>query len=485
MRPDARLGAAVLAGKLAATASRGLGRGGGTTVPGDVALAIDPGVLAKLGSTLPRGSVLVTGTNGKTTTTGLIAAVLEASGERVLTNASGANLVFGLVAAAVAQARPMGGARADRAVFEVDELSLERAAVELRPRLAVVLNLLRDQLDRSGELQTTARRIGDGLRRLPEGARIVANADDPLVVAQCEGLPGVVYVGIDADDQVLDAVPHAADARSCPRCGAALTFDRVVLAHCGSYRCTACEFARPEPALTVRRITAPSLDSQRLELSDGTVLSAAVGGVYNAYNLVAAHAAVTTLGVAPDRVAAAVAEFRPRFGRMERFRLHDREMRMLLAKNPAGLDVVLRTADEIGRTRSYLIAINDLVADGRDVSWLWDVDFERLAGSPHRPHVIASGRRAHDLALRLKYAGMDAAQVTIEPDPAAALRLIAARVEPGEEAIVVPTYTAMLELRAVAQRAGAVGAFWAERPGGRTADRRAGPAGGPGGGAPR
>ncbi len=276
MRPDARLGAAVLAGKLAATASRGLGRGGGTTVPGDVALAIDPGVLAKLGSTLPRGSVLVTGTNGKTTTTGLIAAVLGATGERVLTNASGANLVFGLVAAAVAQARPMGGARADRAVFEVDELSLERAVVELRPRLVVVLNLLRDQLDRSGELQTTARRIGDGLRRLPEGARIVANADDPLVVGPCEGLPGVVYVGIDADDQVLDAVPHAADARSCPHCGAALAFDRVVLAHCGSYRCTACDFARPRPALTVRRITATSLDSQRLELCDGTVLSAAV-----------------------------------------------------------------------------------------------------------------------------------------------------------------------------------------------------------------
>ncbi|MEA2615570.1 MAG: hypothetical protein QOE72_1353 [Chloroflexota bacterium] len=459
-RPDARLGAAVLAGKLAATASRGLGRGGGTTIPGDVALAIDPGVLAKLGATLPRGSVLVTGTNGKTTTTGLIAAVLEAAGERVLTNASGANLVFGLVAAAVAGARPLGGARTDRAVFEVDELSLERAVIELRPRLVVVLNLLRDQLDRSGELATTARRIGEGLRRLPPGAQIVANADDPLVVAQCEGLPGVVYVGIDADDQLLDGVPHAADARTCPRCGAPLRFDRVVLAHCGSYRCTRCDFARPRPAVAVRRIAATGLDGQRLELDDGTELCAAVGGVYNAYNLVAAHAAATSLGVAPATVAAAVAGFRPRFGRMERLRLHGRELRILLAKNPAGLDVVLRTADELGHARTYLIAINDLVADGRDVSWLWDVDFERLARSPLRPHVVASGRRAHDLAVRLKYAGLPAGQVTVEPDPAAALRLVAARGEPGEEVMVVPTYTAMLELRAVAQRAGAVSAFW-------------------------
>ena len=460
MRPDARLGAAVLAGKLTAAASRGLRRGGGTTIPGDVALAIDPGVLAKLGAALPRGSALVTGTNGKTTTTGLVAAALEAAGERVLTNPSGANLVFGLVAAAVAQARPLGGARADRAVFEVDELSLERAVLELRPRLAVVLNLLRDQLDRSGELETTARRIGDGLRRLPGGAGVVANADDPLVVAQCEGIDGVVYVGIDADEQLLDGVPHAADARSCPRCGAALHFDRVVLAHCGSYRCTRCDFARPRTAVAVRRITAASLDSQRLELDDGTVLDAAVGGVYNAYNLVAAYAAATTLGVPAATVAGAVARFRPRFGRMERLRLHDRELRMLLAKNPAGLDVVLRTADELGATHNYLIAINDLVADGRDVSWLWDVDFERLARSSHRPHVVASGRRAHDLAVRLKYAGMPADRVTVEADPEAALRLLASRAGPGEEAVVVPTYTAMLELRAVAQRAGAVGAFW-------------------------
>ncbi len=462
MRPDPRLGAAVLAGKLAATASRGLGRGGGTTIPGDVALAIDPEVLAKLGATLPRGSVLVTGTNGKTTTTGLIAAVLEAAGERVLTNASGANLVFGLVAAAVAQARPLGGARTDRAVFEVDELSLERAVIELRPRLVVVLNLLRDQLDRSGELATTARRIGEGLRRLPPGAQIVANADDPLVVAQCEGLPGVVYIGIDADDQLLDGIPHAADARTCPRCDAPLHFDRVVLAHCGSYRCTRCDFARPRPAVAVRRIAATGLDGQRLELDDGTELFAAVGGVYNAYNLVAAHAAAVSLGVSPATVAAAVAGFRPRFGRMERLQLHGRELRILLAKNPAGLDVVLRTADELGHARTYLIAINDLVADGRDVSWLWDVDFERLARSPLRPHVIASGRRAHDLAVRLKYAGLPAEQVTVEPDPAAALRLLAGRAEPGEEVMVVPTYTAMLELRAVAQRAGAVGAFWEE-----------------------
>jgi UDP-N-acetylmuramyl tripeptide synthase len=148
---------------------------------------------------------------------------------------------------------------------------------------------------------------------------------------------------------------------------------------------------------------------------------------------------------------------------MERLRLHDRELRLLLAKNPAGLDVVLRTADELGHARNYLIAINDLVADGRDVSWLWDVDFERLARSPWRPHVVASGRRAHDLALRLKYAGLPAEQVTVEPDPAAALRLVTDRAEPGEEVMVVPTYTAMLALRAVAQRAGAVGAFWEEQ----------------------
>jgi UDP-N-acetylmuramyl tripeptide synthase len=460
MSVDLRLSAAVASGKAAAATSRLLRRGGGTTIPGDVALGVDRGVLRKIAPALRGGTVLVTGTNGKTTTTGLIAGALEAAGERVLSNRSGANLVFGLVAATVADADLRGRPRSDAAVFEVDELHLDRAVVETRPRLVVVLNLLRDQLDRSGELETTAGRIGDALRKLDKDARVVANVDDPLVAGQCRGLANLVPIGVDATDFLLPGLPHAADARACPVCEAPLRFSRVVLAHCGTYSCTACDFARPQPRLALTRIDAPGIDALALDASDGTHLDAAVGGIYNAYNVLAAYAALRILGVPADTARAGIARFSPRFGRQETLRLHGRRMRLLLAKNPAGFDEVLRTADELGHASTYLIALNDRVADGRDVSWIWDVDFERLARSTHQPSIVAAGTRAHDLAVRLKYAGVDMGRVAVEPDPARALQRAAHSGDSTQEVAVLPTYTAMLDLRAVAQRAGAVTAFW-------------------------
>jgi UDP-N-acetylmuramyl tripeptide synthase len=458
--PDLRLSAAVASGKAAAATSRLLRRGGGTTIPGDVALAVDSGVLRKIAPALPGGTVLVTGTNGKTTTTGIIAGALERSGERVLTNRSGANLVFGLVAAAVADVDLRGRPRAHTAVFEVDELHLDRAVEETQPRLVVVLNLLRDQLDRSGELETIAGRIGDALRKLKDSAKVVANVDDPLVAGQVRGLPGLVPIGVDATDFLLPGLPHAADARACPVCNAPLAFSKVVLAHCGTYSCTSCDFSRPAPAYALTRIVAPSVDTLQLDTSDGAHLEAEVGGVYNAYNVLAAYAALRTLGIEQQPAAAGINRFRARFGRQETLRLHDRTMRFLLAKNPAGFDEVLRTADELGHATTYLIAINDRVADGRDVSWLWDVDFERLARTDRNPTVVAAGTRAHDLAVRLKYAGVPPERITVEPDPARALERAAKAAQPHDEIAVLPTYTAMLDLRAVAERAGAVRAFW-------------------------
>src|SRR5581483_2096246 len=411
---------------------------------------------------LPGGTVLITGTNGKTTTTGIVAAALEAGGERVLTNGSGANLVFGIVAAAIADSDLRGRPRSHTAVFEVDELHLDRAVQETNPRLVVVLNLLRDQLDRSGELETTAARIGDALRKLGDHARVVANVDDPLVAGQTRNLPGLVPIGVDATDFLLPGLPHAADARACPVCNMPLSFSRVVLAHCGTYSCTGCDFARPQPAFALTRIEAPSLDELRLATADGATLDAHVGGVYNAYNVLAAYATLRTLGIEKDAAAAGIARFTPRFGRQETLRLHDRTMRFLLAKNPAGFDEVLRTADELGHAATYLIALNDRVADGRDVSWIWDVDFERLARAGRRPRIVAAGTRAHDLAVRLKYAGVPAGDVTVETDPARALHAAASLATAAEEVAVLPTYTAMLDLRSVAERAGAVSAFWAD-----------------------
>ena len=464
MTIDVRLSGAVASGKAAAAASRLLRRGGGTTFPGDVALGVDHGALHKLAQQLRGGTVLVTGTNGKTTTTGLVAGALEAAGHRVLSNRSGANLVFGLAAAAVADADLRGRPRSDIAVFEVDELHLDRAVEETRPRLVVVLNLLRDQLDRSGELETTASRIGAALRKLPDSAKVVANVDDPLVAGQSRGLAGLVPIGVDATDFLLPGLPHAADARACPVCNSPLAFSKVVLAHCGTYSCTRGDFARPAPAYALDRIAAPSIDALDLLVSDGTRLTAGVGGVYNAYNVLAAYAALRTLGLDAEDASRGIAAFSPRFGRQETLRLNGRQLRLMLAKNPAGFDEVLRTADELGHATTYLNALNDRDADGRDVSWIWDVDFERLARGVRPPRIVAAGTRAEDLATRLKYAGLPAAAVSVERDPERALQRAAALAGPDEEVAVLPTYTAMLDLRAVAQRAGAVSHFWQDRP---------------------
>jgi len=464
MSPDVRLGASIAAGKVTSATSRLLRRGGGTTLPGDVARYVDPGVLRKLTARLPGGSVLVTGTNGKTTTTGLIVTALQHAGRRVVTNASGANLIFGVTAAVVADTDARGKPCSDVGVFEIDELALPRAVEEVRPSLVVVTNFMRDQLDRSGELLTTARRVGEALRRLDPAARIVANVDDPHVWTQCEGLANVIGVGIDSDDLLLPGLPHAADARSCPRCDAPLVFQRVVLSHCGTYRCPRGDFGRPHPNVAATHIGASSLDRVSVELSSGLKVEAGVGGVYNVYNVVFAVAALQALGLNDEDIRGGIAAFRPRFGRQESIRLHDREFRFLLAKNPSGFDEVLRTADELGHCATYLVALNDGIADGRDVSWIWDVDFERLARSPRTPHIIVSGRRAADLAVRLKYAGVPTERVAVVDDVTAALSAAAAVGDRTLPVAVLPTYTAMLELRAVAERMGAVGAFWSRSP---------------------
>ena len=458
---DARLGAALAGARAAASASRLLRRGGGTTLPGDVALALDPRALTKLGARLERGAVCITGTNGKTTTTAMIATALRAAGTRVLSNFSGANLVTGVTASAAADSDLGGQPRSQLGVFEVDELSLPRVASALQPRAVIVLGLLRDQLDRFGELETSAARIGAAVAALPASSTVVFNADDPLVAFRCAGVTAyTIPFGIDATEHLLPGLPHTADARFCPRCSHRLRFDRVVLGHCGHYTCENCGFTRPRPALSATHVDTHGLDGVHVALSSGAQLDVAVGGMYNAYNAVAAAATLGLLGLDAAALSASLAAFKPHFGRQERFSVHGRSMRMLLVKNPTGFDEVLRSADELAGAEHYLIALNDGVADGRDISWIWDVDFERLARSPHQPRIVASGRRAEDLALRLKHAGVPADRVRVVADPAASLRAVAAMTPAGTDALVLPTYTAMLELRAVLQRERAVAPFW-------------------------
>jgi lipid II isoglutaminyl synthase (glutamine-hydrolysing) len=448
--------AAVWAGKATGALSRISRLGGGTTLPGDVARAIDPDVLRKLSRDLKHGAIVITGTNGKTTTARLISWLLEGAGHSVVSNRAGANLIFGATAAALERAGVNGRLQADWGVFEIDEASLERAVDEIQPRAAIVLNLFRDQLDRYGELETIAKRIEAALSRLPDESRTVLNADDPRVAEiglNLERKP--LWFGLDDPTVAARELPHAADARTCPRCGASLIFDAVYVGHDGVYRCPNGDFARPAPALTATHIELNGFDSLAMEVS-GLRIELPLGGLYNCYNALAAFAAGTSLALDPAYIADRLHSFRAAFGRQERLEADGRRLNLVLSKNPAGFNETLRTAVDLAGGRYFLIGLNDRRADGTDVSWIWDVDFERLRGRAQV--VVPGGNRARDLAVRLKYAGVEAAPP--ESDPARALDALIEATPRGETAHLLCTYTAMLDLRTELVRRGWAKHYW-------------------------
>jgi UDP-N-acetylmuramyl tripeptide synthase len=448
--------AAVWAGKATGALSRLSRRGGGTTLPGDVARAIDPNVLRKLSQELAQGSIVITGTNGKTTTARLIDWLLEGAGYRVVSNRAGANLIFGATAAALASAGADGRLKQDWGVFEIDEASLPRAVDEIQPRVAIVLNLFRDQLDRYGELESIAKRIESALSRLPEGSRAILNADDPRVAEIGLNLPvPPLWYGLDDRSVAEKELPHAADARTCPKCGSSLRFEAVYVGHDGVYRCPKGDFARPKPDLTATHIKLDGFDGLGLEI-DGTTIELNLGGLYNAYNVLAAFAVGRGLGLERTYMAERLREFRPAFGRQEHLEFRGRNLNLVLSKNPAGFNEALRTAIDLAKGNSFLIGLNDRKADGTDVSWIWDVDFERLRG--HARAVVPAGNRAHDLAVRLKYAGVEA--VEPETDPGRALDALVKATSEGETAHLLCTYTAMLDIRAELVRRGWAKPYW-------------------------
>ena len=476
---NAALWTAVWAGKATAAVSRISGRGGGTTLPGDVARLIDPHVLRKLSRDLKFGSIVITGTNGKTTTARLISWLLEGAGHRVVSNRSGANLIFGVTAATLKSAGSTGHLRADWGVFEIDEASLPKAIDEIQPRAALVLNLFRDQLDRYGELESIAKKIEGALANLPTGSTALLNADDPRVaeIGSSLGQPPL-WFGLDDTTVAEHELPHAADARTCPRCGASLIFDAVYVGHDGVYRCPNGDFQRPTPDITAQKImldgfdnlamtvhstnpnhagenTTPTQPVKRQQSKDQRI-ALPLGGLYNAYNVLAAYAAGITLGLEPAYIAQRLQNFRAAFGRQERMEFRGRHLNLVLSKNPAGFNETLRTAVDLANGNNFLIALNDRKADGTDVSWIWDVDFERLQGKARA--LIPGGNRANDLAVRFKYAGVGASPP--ETDPGKALDALVKAMPEGETAHVLCTYTAMLDLRAELVRRGWAKPYW-------------------------
>ncbi|MGD9694653.1 MAG: MurT ligase domain-containing protein [Thermoleophilia bacterium] len=448
--------------RAAGTLSRRLGRGGGTSLPGKVLLRLRPEAVAELGAALPQGVTLISATNGKTTTARLISSCARAAGWDLVTNPSGANLMTG-VATALLDARrrrpvPRGG------LFEVDEAALTEVARQLRPRVLVLMNLFRDQLDRYGELETLAARWQEMVAALPDGAIPVLNADDPAVAALADDRHRTLTFGIDDPSVALAALPHAADSTRCRACSAPLSYDLVTLGHLGHWRCDACGARRPRPDVRVTAVDLRGVRGIALELDTPVgPLRAELGlpGLHNAYNAAAAAAAAIAMGLPAEAIVPGLESSAAAFGRAERVELDGRELVLLLAKNPTGANETVRTVLLDPDPPHLLIALNDRTADGHDVSWIWDVDYEPLL--ERAASLVLTGDRAYDLALRMRYAGLPADRMRVVPEPEAALDAAVAGTPAGGTLYVLPTYTAMLGLRETLVRRGAAEAFWRER----------------------
>ena len=462
---DPRLMVSVVGAKAVGSTIRRIGKGGGTAAPGLVAERIDPGLLTKLSAQLHHGALVVAGTNGKTTTTRMIADIFEAAAWQVVHNRSGSNLVRGVVAAFVDSTGVTGHIRGDVGVVEADEAALPELVKRLQPRVILLNNLFRDQLDRYGELDSIAKNWRMMLQQLPPTTTVVVNVDDPTLAALTEDMAAKrVCFGLNELHHRLESLPHAADAAICRVCGADLAYKALYLSHLGEWYCTGCGRQRPALDYAAGDIALNGDTDALLTLraADGDHrLQVGVPGLYNAYNALAAAAVAREFGIGWDVITPTLAAFQSAFGRIERFGYQGRNITMALVKNPTGFNEVLRMLTSATGSLQHptMMCINDLDADGRDVSWLWDVDFELLADGDG--DLYTTGIRGADMANRLKYADVPVARIhSLTADVGAAFDVFVAGIPAGSSAYILPSYTAMLGLRKVLADRGIVQAFW-------------------------
>jgi lipid II isoglutaminyl synthase (glutamine-hydrolysing) len=450
MRLALELALARSAGRL----SRLAGRGGGTTLPGKILATIDPAALSTLSARLPQGSAVVSATNGKTTTASLVATIL-APRVRLAHNRSGANLVSGVTSTLIEERG------AELGLFEVDEGAFPDVARRIKPRAVCLGNLFRDQLDRYGELERIAEHWRAAVSELPSAATLVVNADDPQVGDLATVHPGAVTFGLDDPVQARPSLQHAADSKYCLRCGTPYVYATAYVGHLGDYRCPACGHSRPPLHVAARNVELHGLQAVSFDLAtpeDTRRVRIELPGLYNVYNALAAAALARALGATPEEVGEGLSRAGPAFGRAERIDVEGRILLILTIKNPAGANEVVRTLVAAGAPRLAVIALNDAIADGRDVSWIWDADFEPLLERLER--LVVAGSRAAELALRCAYAGFPADRLEVVPNLVDALDRGLELTSSGDELIVLPTYTAMLALRKTVSERGHARQYW-------------------------
>ena len=483
---------AIFTGKITAGAIRASGAGLGSNLPGRIARQFSKGVLARLASQAKEGVVAVTGTNGKSTTAGLLASIFKTAGLDIVHNYQGANLVPGITACLVDAAGWNGKIEADYCLFEIDEAAFPLIAAETPIHTVVVTNLFRDQLDRFGELDTTASLIEKGIKT--KTSKAILNADDPTV-SQLAQDSSRIYFGIESLHEISSShrsdlskdhsKDHSATSQSgdresaqvsnqtskhsdgnsssqrqlnaelayCSKCSSEVIYEQVFYGQLGQWYCSQCQNKRPKPDVYASNIR---LTSEQTHFtmhigSESFEVTLLIPGLFNVYNALAAATAASLFEITHESIRHGLKDYKTLFGRSEKIKIGDTKVIIQLIKNPAGTSQAVSSvvADE---NCNILIAINDNLADGRDISWLWDADFEQL-GEKKRV-VTVSGQRAEDMAVRMKYAGTSSSDITAIPNLSKALDHALASTPHGQTLWILPTYTCLLELQKVLKARG-------------------------------
>ncbi|YAF94845.1 MAG: MurT ligase domain-containing protein [Nodularia sp. CChRGM 3473] len=427
-----RLGFAVSVAKSVTFIVRSLRLGAASVLPGSIARRIEPRLLQLLSQQVKNGVILIAGTNGKTTTSLLLKTILERQGYRIAHNSTGANLENGLMTALIESSSLVGTLNVDYAILEVDENIVPKVLTPLQPRIILCLNLFRDQLDRYGEVDTISKRWTKVISTLPPETVVIPNADDPTLSYLGQQLPQkVLFFGLNEPENYLEAIPHAVDSIYCPSCGHSLDYQGVYLSHLGDFTCPKCGFSKSKPTL------------------ESSEWSQILVGLYNKYNTLAAATAAQDLGVDEAIIRDTINNFQAAFGRAEDLVINNKRVRILLSKNPVGTNETIRVVTQSTDTTTLLV-LNDRTPDGTDVSWIWDVDTEKLV--ERGGTLVVSGDRVYDLALRLRYSEESAESnlnLIVEADLRQAIATALKHTPDNETLHILPTYSAMLEVREV------------------------------------